>query len=416
MEVIYKKVESPSLRFREFLEEWKPTKLKTIVEYIDSGWSPQCHDYPADDQNWGVLRTSAVTKDGFKESENKKLPSSLAPRSELEIRKDDILITRAGPTLRVGIVAYVKDVRKKLLISDKIIRIRTNASNSNEFISKILGSNKIHRRILRKTSGLAKSQTNVSQKNLLNTLIIIPTLKEQQKIASFISTLDKRIYLLEKKKTKLEEYKKGVIRKIFKREIRFKNENGKEFPEWRKNKLNEVVQKFIVPMRDKPKDLTGSIPWCRIEDFNGMYLSTSKSSQGVSEEVVNNMNLKVFPKGTLLVSCSAYLGRCAIVQEELITNQTFIGLYPKSDVINVEYLYYSMIKSERKLNRLSSGTTISYLSREEFENFQLEYPCIEEQSKIASFLTSIDKKIEMVEQQIEGTNQFKKGLLQQMFV
>ena len=169
-------------------------------------------------------------------------------------------------------------------------------------------------------------------------------------------------------------------------------------------------------MRDKPKDLTGSIPWCRIEDFNGMYLSTSKSSQGVSEEVVNNMNLKVFPKGTLLVSCSAYLGRCAIVQEELITNQTFIGLYPKSDVINVEYLYYSMIKSERKLNRLSSGTTISYLSREEFENFQLEYPCIEEQSKIASFLTSIDKKIEMVEQQIEGTNQFKKGLLQQMFV
>ena len=100
-------------------------------------------------------------------------------------------------------------------------------------------------------------------------------------------------------------------------EIRFKEFSG----EWEEKKLNKVIDNFIVPMRDKPKDLTGNIPWCRIEDFDGMYLSKSKTNQGVTKETIKNMNLKVYPTDTLLVSCSADLGRCAIVKNKLITNK-----------------------------------------------------------------------------------------------
>ena len=246
--------------------------------------------------------------------------------------------------------------------------------------------------------------------------IVFPTLPEQTKIASFLTTVDEKIYGLKKQLSLLERYKKGVMQKIFSQELRFKDENDNGFPDWEEKILSEIISSFIVPMRDKPKELDGEIPWCRIEDFVGKYLEKSKSNQGVSVDTVKMMNLKIFPINTLLVSCSANLGFCAIVKTPLITNQTFIGLVPNMELIDVEFLYYTMRLSARKLNTLSSGTTISYLSREQFEKFSISIPPILEQKKIAAFLTSIDEKIEKCQGQIQSMEKWKKGLLQQMFV
>ena len=102
----------------------------------------------------------------------------------------------------------------------------------------------------------------------------------------------------------------------------------KDKEKWKEEKLSSYVDEFIVPQRNKPKKFGGNIPWCRIEDFNGIYLSDSKSGQYVSEDTIKKMNLKVYPKNTVLVSCSAYLGKSAIVKKPLVTNQTFIGLVP----------------------------------------------------------------------------------------
>lgn len=209
----------------------------------------------------------------------------------------------------------------------------------------------------------------------------------------------------------LNLYKKGVMQRIFSQEIRFKDDNGNNFADWEEKRLGEIISRFIVPMRDKPTDLTGSIPWCRIEDFEGKFLYKSKSNQGVSEKTVEEMNLKIYPINTLLVSCSANLGFCAITKSELVTNQTFIGLVPIENKVNVEFLYYVMKLSSRRLNVLSSGTTISYLSREQFEKFKIKIPGIREQEKIANFLSAIDKKINLVDKQLE-----KAQTLQQMFV
>jgi len=214
----------------------------------------------------------------------------------------------------------------------------------------------------------------------------------------------------------LEQYKKGVIQKIFSQEIRFKDDNGNSFPKWTIVRLDSIISNFIVPMRDKPKELDGEIPWCRIEDFDGKYLLLSKSGQGVTKGTVKAMNLKIYPINTLLVSCSANLGFCAIVKRELITNQTFIGLVPDENKVDVEFLFYVMILASRKLNILSSGTTISYLSRESFEKFEIKLPCLAEQIKIANFLSSIDEKINCCTLPLEKTEAFKKGLLQQMLV
>lgn len=162
--------------------------------------------------------------------------------------------------------------------------------------------------------------------------------------------------------------------------------------------------RMIVPMRDKPKELSGNIPWLRIEDFNGKYISESKSNQGVTEETISEMNLKVFPVGTVLCSCSCAMGKTAIVQKPLITNQTFIGIVP-SKKINSDYLFYLMNTSEQYLNSISTGAIQTYLSREDFEKLKVTLPPLEEQTIIANFLdektTQIDKLISNKQKLIE---------------
>ena len=161
--------------------------------------------------------------------------------------------------------------------------------------------------------------------------------------------------------------------------------------------LKDLAKDFVVPMRDRPKRFEGETPWIRIEDFDGKWVSRSKSNLCVDEETIREMNLKIHPSGTVLCSCSANLGVCAITSVPLITNQTFIGIVPDESKTDKEFLYYLMSSKAQELQRLSSGTTIAYLPRQKFEDFEVEIPSLPEQKKIAEILSRIDETIEAKE-------------------
>ena len=184
---------------------------------------------------------------------------------------------------------------------------------------------------------------------------------------------------------------------------------------WNLTKLGDHVEDLIVPMRDKPKQFRGQITWCRIDDINGKYLCTSKNGYFVDKDTISKMNLKVFPKGTVICSCSANLGICAIAENPLITNQTFIGIVPKN-TFDTEFLYYLMISYAKRLQLLSTGTTISYLPKDKFENLIVVKPPLNEQRKIAAILSAVDAAIEQTDAIITQTEQMKKGLMQYVFV
>lgn len=183
--------------------------------------------------------------------------------------------------------------------------------------------------------------------------------------------------------------------------------------DWNIMKLRDVIKEFIVPMRDKPKNFSGSIPWCRIEDIEGKYLNDSKSCQYVNEETIKKMKLRIHPIGTVICSCSASLGVYAIVTRPLTTNQTFIGLFP-TELVCSDYLYYTMNNSTVRLRNIASGTTILYISREKFEEFTIFIPPIIEQQKIADIISTVDERIENIESLIEKTDELKKGLMQRL--
>ena len=158
-----------------------------------------------------------------------------------------------------------------------------------------------------------------------------------------------------------------------------------EIPEhWNVTKLGYRAR-MIVPMRDKPTEFNGDIPWIRIEDVDGKYIEDSKSEQRVSKELVKKMNLKVYPIGTVLCTCSCNMGTTAIVKKPLISNQTFIGIVPMKD-LDSTFLYYAMNANSKRLQHLAEGAIQQYLSRHDFEHLKLAFPNENEQIAIANFL------------------------------
>lgn len=398
----------PELRFKEFDGEWTKTELENLCSKISDG----IHSTPKyDDSGTYFFVNGNNLIDGKIEFDDK---TKKVSKEEFEKHKrviDDctILMSINGT---IGNLAFYNG--EDIMLGKSACYINVEEKYRKYFIYYVLQLRKTKHYFFSELTGTTIK--NLSLKTIKNLKVPNPSLPEQQKIASFLSAVDEKIQQLTLKKELLEDYKKGVMQQIFSQQIRFKDENGNDFPEWEEKRLDNVVSKFIVPMRDKPKSLKGPIPWCRIEDFEGMFLSESKSNQGVDEQTIKEMNLKVYPIGTLLVSCSANLGFCAITEKELITNQTFIGLVPNNDKVDVMFLWYVMRRSSHKLNALSSGTTISYLSREQFEKFKIQIPQLEEQRIISTFLRRLDDRIESIESRITKTQTFKKGLLQKMFV
>ena len=234
---------------------------------------------------------------------------------------------------------------------------------------------------------------------------------EQRAIAAALSDVDALLGGLDRFIAKKRDLKQAAMQQLLTGQTRLPGFNGG----WEVSALKRFVRTFIVPMRDKPKHLTGDIPWCRIEDFDGMYLADSRSGQRVDTATIRSMNLKVYPAGTLLVSCSADLGRCAIVARPLVSNQTFIGLEMDDRAASNVFFYYLMTSKADELNSLSSGTTISYLTREQFEEFAVVAPLDKhEQVDIAAVLSDMDAELAALEARRDKTRDLKQAMMQEL--
>ena len=165
-------------------------------------------------------------------------------------------------------------------------------------------------------------------------------------------------------------------------------------------KLKEVCDDIIVPMRDRPKIFDGAIPWCRIEDKEGQFFNDSLSGLRVSQTVIDEMKLKVFPTGTVICSCSASIGAYAINTQPLITNQTFIGLVCGKSLYN-KYLLYYMETQTKVLMQMASTGTIPYISRKKFEELSIPVPPIEVQNKIVQILDVYSESVSSLQQELE---------------
>ena len=158
--------------------------IETVIEKLDQGWSPRClNENSKDELEWAVIKTSAVQYGHFVSVENKILPTELKPREQHELKVGDILITRAGPRVRVGVCCLVRKTRPRLINCDKVYRIKVNTEVvSPEYFELILNTPFYQREIEKMKSGISDSGLNLTQTKFLKIEIPIPTLEEQQLI------------------------------------------------------------------------------------------------------------------------------------------------------------------------------------------------------------------------------------------
>lgn len=195
--------------------------IESVIEKLDQGWSPKCYNEASKDYNqWAVIKTTAVQAGYFLDSENKILPENLKPRQQHELKKGDLLITRAGPRIRVGICCLVKHTRPKLLNCDKVYRIRIKSELAHpEYVELLLNSPKYTEQIEQMKTGISDSGVNLTQKGFLKIKIPLPSLVEQEKLVqeteSRLSVCDKIEETINNALLQAEALRQSILKKAF---------------------------------------------------------------------------------------------------------------------------------------------------------------------------------------------------------
>lgn len=400
---------TPKLRFPEFKEKWCSSRLGKLGDFKGGG-TPSTNN----PEYWGG-NTPWISSSDLKENDifNLNITRYLSTKAISEsatkiIPKDSVLfVSRVG----VGKLAVSKD---ELCTSQDFANLNPRRDNSYFIAYYFLSKNKLLHQYAQGTS--IKGFTIGDLKSIP---IDLPTLSEQQKIASFLTAVDTKITQLTKKKELLEQYKKGVMQKLFSQEIRFKDENGNKFPEWEQKSLKKMLKSFKLGGNYANSEKVSERPLIKMGNLGRGNIILDKIQYILNTEVIEVTDL--VKEGDLFFNTRNTLdlvGKVAIWRKELplaYYNSNLMRLeFDNNYFMNYRLNSYDGIK---KLKRLATGTTsVAAIYTKDLLKLKINIPCKEEQSKIADFLGAIDDKIEVVTTQIEKTTTFKKGLLQQLFV
>ncbi len=376
----------PSLRFAGFDEEWKEKRLGEVAE-ITGGGTPETNikDYwdgpiqwftPTEIKSDFVLKSSrTITELGLKKSSAKILPKGAI-----------LLTTRA--TIGEASIAL-----EECTTNQGFQSLVAKENNHNIFLFNWIKYNKFE--LIKRANG--STFPEISKSEIEQIPIHLPALPEQQKIASFLTAVDKKLQALKQQKNLLEQYKKGMMQKIFSQEIRFKDNEGKGVGEWEMKKLGEIVDK-------KSSNISAN----KIEENTGRYIIYGAS--GILKKIdfykEEDDYISIIKDGAGAGRLFYYLGRSSVLSTmEIITPK--IGL-------NTYYLY--CLLSNIDFTKYITGSTIPHIYFKDYSSEICNLPTLPEQTKIAHFLSAIDEKISHCQVRITKMEQYKKGLLQQLFV
>jgi type I restriction enzyme S subunit len=405
----------PELRFKEFSGEWEEKKLGDIGNIIGGGtpdtsnkiyWNGNIQWFTPTEIKTKYISNSnrTITDLGLKKSSAKLLPKgTLLLTSRATI--GDIAIATNECTTNQGFQSLiVNNDNETIYLYNWIIL------NKKEFIRKSSGSTFLE----------------ISKKEIEKIKLNLPQKQEQEKIASFLTSVDTKIEQLTSKKELIEKYKKGIMQKIFNQEIRFKDDDGSEFEEWEEEKLGNITTLMQSGLSRLLNENDIGLPVIRSNNLQNGSLNVDdiKYWYKIDNQGANTKNY-ILQNGDILINfinSIAQIGKVSIYKNILKRDTIFttnIMRVKFKDHISSKYIYYFFNTNKYK-NYISTITKPAVnqasFTTKEFNKLDIPLPRLNEQIKIANFLSSIDKKIEFVSNQLNQTKEFKKGLLQKMFV
>ncbi len=393
--ILFMKV--PTLRFPQFSGEWEEKKLGDIGKII-TGSTPETtkKEY----YNGNRLFVSPIDiQDNRFIYQTKTTLTDLGFSKGRTIPKNSVLFVCIGST--IGKVAQTKE---NCITNQQINSIIVQKNKySDNFLYSLLEHN------AKKIKLLAGEQAVpiINKTTFSKIELFLPEFEEQQKIADFLTKIDDKIQQLTQKKKLLESYKKGVMQQLFSQQLRFKDDNGQDFPDWEEKTLGDVcicLDNLRKPLNENERQqMKGTIPYWganNIMDYINNYIF-NETIILLAEDGGNFSDYRTRPIANISH------GKC------WVNNHTHV-LKAKQNILFNEFLFFSLV--HKNITAYISGGTRTKLTKGEMQKIIIDIPSLEEQTKIANFLTAIDAKINLVEQQLTLTKEYKKGLLQQMFV
>lgn len=403
----------PILRFPEFQGSWDKKTLGEIGEIVNG-----ITYNPSQIQESGVLVLRSSNVQGGRLSFEDNVFITVDKYNAVKL--NDILIcVRNGSQRLIG---------KNAIINKEFDQVGFGAfmtvyrSDFNPFLQHWFQTKDYYKNVHK---NLGATINSINGSDLKKFKVPFPKSNEQQKIADFLTAVDKRIELLEKKKTLLETYKKGVMKKIFNQEIRFKDDNGNDFPDWEEYILNDLGD-TLNGLTGKTKDDfdKGSSKYIQYKQVFG---DSKIDPNGFGLVDVGETEKQTEIKyGDILFTTSSEtpneIGMSSVFMSEIqnvYLNSFCFGFRPKSLenlIPNFSRFLFRSEKVRSSIVKLAQGSTRFNMSKTNFLKIRVRIPSVEEQVKISEFLFSIDNQIELLETQIEKSKTWKKGLLQKMFV
>lgn len=404
---------TPKLRFKEFEGNWNKVKLFQIGSF-KNGINKDKNDF-----GYGVPFINLMDVFGKNSISKNNFDLVNATQKEIEnysLQQGDILFIRSSVKPEgVAETAVILEDLPNTVYSGFLIRYRMN-KQVNLFYKKYCFSTENFRKQVLSLS-TTSANTNINQESLNLLDLALPNLEEQTKIASFLSAVDEKIAQLTQKHELLSQYKQGMMQKLFSQQIRFKADDGSEFEEWSNKTIGDIAN---IKRGASPRPITDSkwfdessnIGWVRISDVSKSKKYLLETEQYLSPEGIQKSRL--VPKGNLIMSICATIGKPIYTGFDVCIHDGFV-VFSELQAIH-EYAYYYLEFIEKNWYQYGQPGTQVNLNSDIVSNEEFPFPCLEEQTKIANFLSSIDQKIDVASEQLEQAKLWKKGLLQQMFV
>ncbi|PTH34700.1 restriction endonuclease subunit S [Staphylococcus arlettae] len=395
----------PELRFPGFSGEWEIKELGNRVKFY-SGLTYTPNDVSKNGTL--VLRSSNIFNNHIINADNVYVNSDKATSTYVEYG-DVVVVVRNGSRNLIGKHAVIKNEESNAVIGAFMTGIRYEFGS---FINALLSTQNFQKEIHKNLGATINQITTGIFKKMT---FYFPKKQEEQKIGEFFSKLDRQIELEEQKLEKLEEQKKGYMQKIFSQELRFKDENGNTFEEWKNTNFNYFMS--------EPDNLEKGI------DLRKDQLLTVKlEGNGVSKANINRalkMGSTVYYKrfaGQFIYGKQNFFNGAFGIVPKFLNNYYSSGDVPALNIdyskIDSKYFinYISRKDYYKKKEAFSTGTGSKRIHEKTLLDFDIMLPSVEEQEKIGDFFSEIDNFIEKQSYKVELLKERKKGFLQKMFV
>lgn len=406
-------VNTPELRFPEFREGWKEFILNDVsIKKSKKNKNNLYSETFTNSAEYGIVSQ--------KEYFDKEISNKKNLNNYYIVEPNDFVYNP-----RISNLAPVGPINRNKLnrtgVMSPLYTVFSTKLSIKSFLEYYFKTSKWHRFMkLNGDSGARSDRFTIKQSLFIKMPIFLPSNQEQEKIGDFFSKLDRQIELEENKLELLEQQKRGYMQQIFSQELRFKDDEGKDYPLWKKYKLGDLYKKGKAggtPKSTESKYYNGEIPFLSISDITEQGKFVMNTEKTITQEGLDNSTAWLVPINSINYAMYASVGYLSINKVEVATSQAIFNMVFEDNNL-VEYIYYYLnyVRDKGVLEKLVGTGTQSNLSASIMKSMDIRLPSYHEMLKITVFLSKFDELVKSQFNKVEKLKQRKKGLLQKMFV